>query len=394
MATFADDSVAQLRAVFERYCSFGAGAAKTHELDSAKFMKIFKDNQLLDRNLKQQDVDLIFTRVKKPGARKIKFPEFQAALGEIATKKRVAEDELVDLIVQSAGAGPVIRGTVAEETRFHDDQSTYTGVHKAGGPTIVDRDKPTLDHLLNRGGADIRGVTPAMREAVSSDPRTAKVPSKHRGAADALQAHLSAREEQSATGVPPGRGSSATKALLESKLSHRLAEEPVERRTEPRPPADHALSPEENLEQLYMSFCSAGSTEMESARFVKFCRDTGLLGRGFTVTDADLIFSKAKGRNVKKITYEEFRVSAIPAIAAKKKMSVSQLLTMLREAEGPKLTATVALPTRFHDDRSLYTGVYAQGGPTLVDEATHVTMENLLDRSPADIRGVKYDGSA
>lgn len=87
-----------------------------------------------------------------------------------------------------------------------------------------------------------------------------------------------------------------------------------------------------------------------------------LLGRGFTVTDADLIFSKAKGRNVKKITYEEFRVSAIPAIAAKKKMSVSQLLMMLREAEGPKLTATVALPTRFHDDRSLYTGVYAQGG--------------------------------
>lgn len=59
---------------------------------------------------------------------------------------------------------PSIRGTVAEETRFHDDQSTYTGVHKAGGPTIVDRDKPTLDHLLNRGGADIRGVTPAMRE--------------------------------------------------------------------------------------------------------------------------------------------------------------------------------------------------------------------------------------
>ena len=36
-----------------------------------------QDNNLLDRNLKQQDVDLIFTRVKKPGARKIKFPEFQ-----------------------------------------------------------------------------------------------------------------------------------------------------------------------------------------------------------------------------------------------------------------------------------------------------------------------------
>ena len=87
-----------------------------------------------------------------------------------------------------------------------------------------------------------------------------------------------------------------------------------------------------------------------------------LLGRGFTVTDADLIFSKAKSRTAKKVTYEEFRVSAIPAIAAKKNMTVSQLMTMLREAEGPKLHATVAAPVRFHDDRSTYTGVHAKGG--------------------------------
>lgn len=44
MAAFADDSAEQLRAVFERYCSLGAGAAAggPKELDSARFMKLFK----------------------------------------------------------------------------------------------------------------------------------------------------------------------------------------------------------------------------------------------------------------------------------------------------------------------------------------------------------------
>lgn len=36
---------------------------------------------------------------------------------------------------------------------------------------------------------------------------------------------------------------------------------------------------------------------------------------------------------------------------------------------GPLMNATKADQVRFHDDKSLYTGVYAQGGPTNVDKA-------------------------
>jgi hypothetical protein len=47
---------------------------------------------------------------------------------------------------------------VAEENRFYDDRSTYTGVHKVGGPTIVDKEKLGLDSLLDRTPADVRGL--------------------------------------------------------------------------------------------------------------------------------------------------------------------------------------------------------------------------------------------
>lgn len=52
-------------------------------------------------------------------------------------------DELVESIC-SQGA-PVFSGTKAEATKFHDDPSMYTGVHKAGGPTTVDAIPVTAD---------------------------------------------------------------------------------------------------------------------------------------------------------------------------------------------------------------------------------------------------------
>lgn len=55
---------------------------------------------------------------------------------------------------------------------------------------------------------------------------------------------------------------------------------------------------------------------------------------------------------------------------------------------GPVLTGTKAQATKFHDDKSLYTGVYAQGGPSTVDGKVS-DLSQLADRSGADVRGVK-----
>lgn len=40
--------------------------------------------------------------------------------------------------------------------------------------------------------------------------------------------------------------------------------------------------------------CAQYVADMDSAKFAKLCKDAGLIGRGFTVTDADLIFTKVR----------------------------------------------------------------------------------------------------
>lgn len=43
---------------------------------------------------------------------------------------------------------------------------------------------------------------------------------------------------------------------------------------------------------------------------------------------------------------------------------------------------------RLHDDKSSYTGVYAQGGPSTIDSNAG-GLAGHLDRKEADVRGVK-----
>jgi len=54
---------------------------------------------------------------------------------------------------------------------------------------------------------------------------------------------------------------------------------------------------------------------------------------------------------------------------------------------GPILKGTQAEAVRFHDDTDQYTGVHAHGGPSTVD--ANRGLDGLLDRSDADVRGVK-----
>ena len=61
----------------------------------------------------------------------------------------------------------------------------------------------------------------------------------------------------------------------------------------------------------------------------------------------------------------------------------TQVMAQVVAAGGPKSSGTVADSVKFHDDKSLYTGVYANGGPTNVDRDKGLGA--LLDRSPADV---------
>eukprot|EP01061_Rhynchopus_euleeides_P030249 TRINITY_DN50313_c0_g1_i1.p3 TRINITY_DN50313_c0_g1~~TRINITY_DN50313_c0_g1_i1.p3 ORF type:complete len:155 (+),score=70.13 TRINITY_DN50313_c0_g1_i1:59-523(+) len=150
--------MSELQQVFNSFCAFGAGSGNAKaEMDNAKFAKFCKDTKLVDKKFSATDCDLIFSKVKPKGARKISYDCFKnQALVEIAARKGCTKDDVVAKVTNTGG--PNSSGTVAESVKFHDDKSQYTGVHAKGGPTTNDRGTADLSEITNRGEADVRGV--------------------------------------------------------------------------------------------------------------------------------------------------------------------------------------------------------------------------------------------
>eukprot|EP01083_Nonionella_stella_P159386 519890_1 len=147
-----------------------------------------------------------------------------------------------------------------------------------------------------------------------------------------------------------------------------------------------------DLKPIFDAFCAFGGgtlPAMDNAKFAKFARDTKILDKKLTSTDIDLIFSKIEIKGERKISYEIFRGRGIPEMAGKKGMTEDQLVATILHTGGPQSSGTHADAVRFHDDKSQYTGVYAQGGPTNVDLGTS-DLRFITNREGYDIRGVNY----
>lgn len=106
---------------------------------------------------------------------------------------------------------------------------------------------------------------------------------------------------------------------------------------------------------------------MEGKAFAKVAKDCGLLDKKLTGTDVDLIFAKVKDKSERRITYAQF-MNGLGLFAEKKGVAKDAVVSKVSASKGPKLAGTKAEANKFHDDKSLYTGVYAQGGPTNVDK--------------------------
>eukprot|EP00927_Polykrikos_kofoidii_P070433 TRINITY_DN6668_c0_g1_i2.p1 TRINITY_DN6668_c0_g1~~TRINITY_DN6668_c0_g1_i2.p1 ORF type:complete len:396 (-),score=76.00 TRINITY_DN6668_c0_g1_i2:85-1272(-) len=111
---------------FERFC------AGHDDMDGRSFTKMCKDTGLLCKTFIANDADLIFTKVVTKGQRRINSDQFVSALRLVAERKGIQLEEVEDIIRNASG--PQLHGTHAEAVRFHDDKSTYTGVHVNGGP--------------------------------------------------------------------------------------------------------------------------------------------------------------------------------------------------------------------------------------------------------------------
>ena len=113
-----------------------------------------------------------------------------------------------------------------------------------------------------------------------------------------------------------------------------------------------------------------------------------MINKACTATDIDLIFAKAKAKDARKINFAQFK-TALNLCAEKRKTDYATLEASVLAAGGPVFTGTKAEANKFHDDKSLYTGVYAAGGPSNVDKDKVSDISQTLDRSAADVRGVK-----
>jgi len=144
------------------------------------------------------------------------------------------------------------------------------------------------------------------------------------------------------------------------------------------PPLD-----QDAIEEMFLFYCNFGRTRkqdylksLDSFMFMKFAKECpGLLERSLDRTSIDLIFTKAKAKGERRLTFSHF-LDALSAIAEKKypRFSAADALRLLihrnlaphhelvlaeQEKTGETEVPLTGIYKRLYDPRS-YTGVYAE----------------------------------
>jgi len=116
--------------------------------------------------------------------------------------------------------------------------------------------------------------------------------------------------------------------------------------------------PWDNVEKAFYAFCK-GDEYLDGRELNQLCTDAGLLDRKCTTADVDIVFNKVKNRGERKIEFNQFKDACI-GIARKKGCPVSDVQKAIVASGGPEHHGvTQADAVRFHDDKSLYTGMHA-----------------------------------
>lgn len=128
---------------------------------------------------------------------------------------------------------------------------------------------------------------------------------------------------------------------------------------------------------------------MEGKTFAKVAKDSKLLNKVLTATDVDLAFAKIKDKAARKINFTQFEMG-IQICASKRGETFEELVAKMVTQGGPIYQGTKAEAVKYHDDKSLYTGVYANGGPSTIGGTGGISdISQLCDRTAADVRGSK-----
>lgn len=159
-----------------------------------------------------------------------------------------------------------------------------------------------------------------------------------------------------------------------------------------------SISVERSMRNTFEAFAAFGASGRSSKhshvlrkhfldgfRFSKLCKDSNIVSRRENQKeDADIAFSKCVPANSKKMDFDHFLV-AITRLSVAVRLSLSEVYKRVATCPGPSSTCTKASYVKLHDDKTLFTGVYARGGPdigpTVVHMETHVSRKE--EQQPA-----------
>lgn len=106
------------------------------------------------------------------------------------------------------------------------------------------------------------------------------------------------------------------------------------------------------------TFKAYAGKDMDGKEFMKFCKDAHMVGHGMTKMDVDIIFTKVVPKGKRRMEFAHFQDSC-RLIAAKRGQPNGQIQEMVQKVSGgPVLSGTKTEHSRFHDDKSTYTGAH------------------------------------
>ncbi|KAL4512439.1 hypothetical protein ABPG72_005441 [Tetrahymena utriculariae] len=143
-----------------------------------------------------------------------------------------------------------------------------------------------------------------------------------------------------------------------------------------------------SLAAAFKKFTNEKSS-MDVKIYLSVLKESGVLNYKVQADQAENYFNTIKNNpNLRGISYQQFE-QCLSQIALKNAQTKQLVEGMVLEY-SKKLGAKKSDPKRFFYDKSTYTGVHNNGGPSTLDNNGISHLSQLCDRSGANVRGVKF----
>eukprot|EP01006_Ploeotia_vitrea_P044425 TRINITY_DN66830_c13_g7_i1.p1 TRINITY_DN66830_c13_g7~~TRINITY_DN66830_c13_g7_i1.p1 ORF type:complete len:484 (-),score=251.26 TRINITY_DN66830_c13_g7_i1:82-1533(-) len=254
--------VSKLEHIYDYYCQY---APSSSTLDNVKWFKSVRDLGLIDKKrVSRVDVDLIFTRTKRKGERRMGFDQFVKGMAQLAELKYPPESGVTDPLAALLATDLRHVGTKKQEDEADDDEYVdYSG-----------DESPQHGHQSGR-----RRLSSSSNDGVGRSGGRGSGRGSARG---------------SARGSSDGRlGRSGSTLVDFNEIQSEL--ENIEVRGK--------------LKSIFDYYCqySPAATRLDNVKWFKMHKELGLIDKQkCTKVDMDLIFTKVKAKGYRKLAFKEF----------------------------------------------------------------------------------------